>query len=828
MNYTLRQIVDISGCKVIGNADAPLCIDTLLTDSRSLAYPDSTVFFAIRTPHGDGHRYIKELYDAGVRAFVCDSQYATLESMPQATFLVSDSPLATLQTIACYHRKTSYNTSVVGITGSNGKTVVKEWLYQLIGDKQNTVRSPKSYNSQIGVPLSLTLIQPDTELAIIEAGISKPGEMSSLVSMIVPDIAVITNIGSAHQENFSSLEQKALEKLQLAKNAKKIVFPADDAVIMKAINSQNIEGDKLYGWSADGTSSCACVHVDKIVCQDGRTEMTLKLSNETVVTFTIPFIDNASIQNSITSFVTALAMGYDPKELVERMNKLEPVAMRLEVKEGQRGLTLINDSYNSDINSLDIAIDFMSRRNQDATQKRVLILSDILQGAHDKKHLYETVASQIEKHKIDYLIGVGADLNKYSSLFKTPHANYQSTNLLVTSGELSKLHDATVLIKGARPFHFDRLTAYLEKRVHETILEVNLNAIVDNLNHYRSMMKPTEKIVCMVKASAYGAGSIEISKTLQDHKVDYLAVAVADEGVALRQGGIRSHIMIMNPEMTSFRDLFQFNLEPEVYSFKLLDSLIKVANRSSITNFPIHIKLDTGMHRLGFDPVRDIDKLIDILKHQTALKPCSVFSHFVGSDSDQFDDYTRHQFELYNKASLKLQSAFSHHIIRHICNSAAIERFPEYHLDMVRLGIGLYGINPFDNSVINTISTLKTTILQIRDVTQEDTVGYSRRGVLTRPSRIAAIPIGYADGLDRHLGRGNGYCLVNGKKASYVGNICMDVCMIDVTDIDCKEGDSVEIFGPELPVTVLSEILDTIPYEILTSVSDRVKRVYFS
>lgn len=828
MNYTLRQLADITGCKVIGNANAPVKIDTLLTDSRSLAYPEGTIFFAIKTPHGDGHRYIKELYDAGVRVFVCDSLHARLDTMPQATFLTSGSPLAALQTIARHHRKSSCDTSVIGITGSNGKTIVKEWLYQLIGDKQNTVRSPKSYNSQIGVPLSLALIQPDTKVALIEAGISKPGEMSALASMIDPDIAVITNIGSAHQENFSSLGQKAREKLQLARNAEKVIFPIDDAVIMSEIRLLGIDKKKLYGWSAESSSPCAYVHVDKTVRQYGHTEMTLRLPSGKTVKFTIPFIDDASIQNSVTAFVTASAMGYDPAVLAERMSRLEPVAMRLEVKEGQRGLTLINDSYNSDINSLGIAIDFMSRRNHDSTQKRILILSDILQGIQDKRHLYETVAVLVERHKIDYLIGVGADLNKYSSLFKTPHTNYQTTNQLAASGELSRLREATVLIKGARPFHFDRITALLEKRVHETILEVNLNAVVDNLNHYRSMMKRTEKIVCMVKASAYGAGSIEISKTLQDHKVDYLAVAVADEGVALRQGGIRSHIMVMNPEMTSFHDLFQFNLEPEVYSFRLLDSLIKAANRSGITNFPIHIKLDTGMHRLGFDPVKDIEKLTDMLKCQTALKPCSVFSHFVGSDGKQFDSYTRHQFELYDKASLQLQKAFSHHIIRHICNSAAIERFPEYHLDMVRLGIGLYGINPFDNSVINTISTLKTTILQIRDVPKTDTVGYSRKGMLARPSKIAAIPIGYADGLDRRLGRGRGYCLVNGEKARYVGNICMDVCMIDVTDINCKEGDSVEIFGSGLPVTVLAEMLDTIPYEILTSVSDRVKRVYFS
>ena len=413
------------------------------------------------------------------------------------------------------------------------------------------------------------------------------------------------------------------------------------------------------------------------------------------------------------------------------------------------------------------------------------------------------------------------------SAFTIPCKHFATTGQLIQSHLLDTLHDAIVLIKGARIFRFDKITALLEKRVHETILEVNLNAVVDNLNHYRSLMKPDTKIVCMVKANAYGAGSIEVCKTLQDHKVDYLAVAVADEGVALRQAGIHSHIMIMNPEMTAFHDLFAYNLEPEVYSFKLLHALIHAANHEGITNFPVHIKLDTGMHRLGFDPEADVEQLIDALSQQSAVRPVSVFSHFVGSDGDTFDDFTAHQFALFDKASLRLQQAFPHRILRHICNSAGIERFPQYHLDMVRLGIGLYGINPFDNSVINTISTLRTTILQIRDVPSTDTVGYSRWGKLSRNSRIAAIPIGYADGLSRHLGNRKGYCLVGGRKASYVGNICMDVCMLDVTDIPCQPGDEVEVFGDNLPVTVLSDLLDTIPYEVLTSVSERVKRVYF-
>lgn len=389
------------------------------------------------------------------------------------------------------------------------------------------------------------------------------------------------------------------------------------------------------------------------------------------------------------------------------------------------------------------------------------------------------------------------------------------------------LRDEVILLKGARPFGFDQITELLVQKVHETILEVNLSAVVENPNWYRSFMKPETKLVCMIKADAYGAGSVEIAKTLQDHRVDYLAVAVADEGVTLRRNGITSNIMIMNPEMTAFKTMFDFDLEPEVYSFRLLDALIKAAEKEGITGFPVHIKLDTGMHRLGFDPEHDMEKLIDRLKHQNAVIPRSVFSHFVGSDDDSFDDFSAHQFELFDKASKQLQAAFDHKILRHICNSAGIEHFPERQLDMCRLGLGLYGINPRNNEIINNVSTLKTTILQIRDVPAGDSIGYSRKTILDRDSRVAAIPIGYADGLNRHLGNRHGYCLVNGQKAEYLGNICMDVCMIDVTDIDCKEGDSVEIFGDHLPVTVLSDALDTIPYEVLTGISNRVKRVYF-
>ena len=542
----------------------------------------------------------------------------------------------------------------------------------------------------------------------------------------------------------------------------------------------------------------------------------------------LPFIDRASKENAGACAAVAKYLGLNDELISERLKHLEPVAMRLEVKEGQRGCTLINDSYNSDINSLDIALDFMNRRPEQKGRKRTLILSDIYQSGMTPETLYREVSVLCEKRGVEKFIGIGPQIKSEANQINIFEKYfYESCEEFIDSKVFNNLRNEVVLIKGARPFGFDHLTELLEQKVHETILEVNLNALVDNLNFYRSFMKPETKIVCMVKADAYGAGAVEVAKTLQDHRVDYLAVAVADEGVTLRKAGITQNIMIMNPEMTSFKTMFEYELEPEVYSFRLLDALIKAARKEGITGYPVHIKLDTGMHRLGFNTSLDIEKLIDILHHQQAVVPRSVFSHFVGSDSANFDEFSALQFERFDMASKRLQAAFPHKILRHMDNSAGIEHFPERQLDMCRLGIGLYGVDSIDNRILNTVSTLKTTILQLRHVPKEETVGYSRKGVLTRDSVIAAIPIGYADGLNRHLGRGRCYCLVNGKKAPYVGNICMDVAMIDVTDIDCKEGDIVEIFGNHLPVTVLSDCLDTIPYEVLTGISNRVKRVYF-
>ena len=823
MFYSLEKVTALIGARRFGNAEAR--IDWLLTDSRSLAFPETTLFFALRTPVGDGHKYIPDLYRRGVRNFVVGTVPENHETdYPDANFLRVLSPLKALQRLAERHRE-EYVLPVIGITGSNGKTVVKEWIYQLLMLSMNVTRSPRSYNSQVGVPLSVWLLDERSRIGVFEAGISQPGEMQALRAIIQPTIGVMTNIGPAHQENFSTIQEKCHEKLLLFKDAKVLIYNEDEAVVAECVKDFGFSG-RLFSWSRKDENATVFVRAIEPT-EDGKTRIAY-FFNGTAAEYTLPFADEASIQNSITALCVCLYLGLTPADIARRMALLEPVAMRLEVVQGVRGCTLINDAYNSDAAALDIALDFMNRRaKEQAAKGRTLILSDIFQTGIPAEELYAKVAEMLKSRGVERLIGVGPAISAAHTLFPIKKSFYPTSEALLESGELDTIHDEIILLKGARNFGFEQIAKALSLRVHETTLDVNLEAIAENLHFYRSFMKPETKLTCMVKASAYGAGSVEIAKTLQERGVDYLAVAVADEGAELRRAGITAGIIVMNPEMSAFGTLFEYELEPEIYSFNLLDALIRAARRQGITDFPVHLKLDTGMHRLGFNPKTDIPVLIDRLSHQRALIPRSVFSHFVGADSDGFDDFSEKQFKLFDEASRTLQAAFPHKILRHICNSAGIERFPERHLDMVRLGLGLYGIDPIDNRVLHNVATLRTTILQIRDVPAGDSIGYSRKTVLDRPSRIAAIPIGYADGLNRHLGNRRGYCLVNGQKADYVGNICMDVCMIDVTDIPCREGDSVEIFGDALPVTVLSDLLGTIPYEVLTSVSNRVKRVYF-
>jgi len=824
MNYTIEKITTLLGARRIGSTDAQ--IGWLLTDSRSLCFPEETLFFALKTLRNDGHRYIEDLYRRGVRNFVVEYIPDKIEA--DANYLKVPSPLAALQRLAERHRD-EFDIPIIGLTGSNGKTMVKEWLYQILSEDYVVTRSPKSYNSQIGVPLSVWLLNEQSEVGLFEAGISQMGEMETLKDIIQPTIGVLTSLGTAHQENFRSLEEKCMEKLLLFHGSRVIVYNSDNDVISRCIRRFGFKGEKI-GWSRESISAPLYIESEKSHKEsDGTAVEVTYIYKGTRGKYLLPFFDEASLECSFACAAVALYLGVTPEQLSERMLRLEPVAMRLEVKEGQRGCTLINDSYNSDINSLDIALDFMSRRVNDKRQ-RTLILSDIYQSGMTSETLYREVSDLCVKRGVSRFVGIGTDLQQQQAVINVPEKSFFATTRDFLNSDLFRqIHDEVVLIKGARAFGFDLITELLEQKVHETILEVNLNALVDNLNYYRSFLKPETKLVCMVKADAYGAGAVEVAKTLQEHRVDYLAVAVADEGVTLRRQGITQNIMVMNPEMTAFKTMFDYDLEPEVYSFRLMDALIHAAEIQGITGWPVHIKLDTGMHRLGFDPERDMDEVIRRLKSQNAIIPRSVFSHFVGSDSDDFDSFSTMQFQKFDKASKQLQAAFSHKILRHMDNSAAIEHFPERQLDMCRLGLGLYGYDPRESkqATLHPVSTLKTTILQLRHVPKDETVGYSRKGILKRDSVIAAIPIGYADGLNRHLGRGACYCLVNGQKAPYVGNICMDVAMIDVTDIDCQEGDMVEIFGEHLPATILADVMQTIPYEVLTSVSGRVKKVYF-
>ncbi len=822
MTYDIKQIARIiaSGSCLPRQA----VIGRLLTDSRSLSFPDDTLFFAIKTPKGDGSDYISSLHKNGVRSFVVNDDPRNKElprKYPNSNFIFVRNSLEGLQSLA-RHAREEFHGPVVAITGSNGKTVVKEWLCQLLNGVYSVTRSPKSYNSQIGVPLSLWLIDESTEMGIFEAGISQPGEMASLREMIKPTIGILTNIGEAHQENFTSEKEKCLEKLELFKQCQALVYNADDELVAGCIG-EYLKGIEHIAWSRRN-EDCK-LFVKSITKKETETEIEYLWNNETGGSYVLPFTDDASIENSFTCMALCLHLGMDKESLRSKIGRLEAVEMRLEVIEGNNNCIIINDSYNSDLSSLSIALNFLERRGRGGKRKKTLILSDLLENESDSKSLYKSVAGIITDKKLDNIICIGTGTRELKQYLDGKTMFYDSTPEFMASAEIER-RDEIILVKGARRFHFEEIAERLQQKIHKTVMEVNLNSMIANLNHYRMKLKPGTKVVCMVKAAAYGNGAMEIARTLQDQNVDYLAVAVADEGVELRNAGITTPIMVMDPDPSSFNTLFRHNLEPEIYDFRILDKMVSAAQHSGITGYPVHVKLDTGMHRLGFEQ-KEMGRLADKLKSQSALLPKSVFSHFAASDATAFDGFTASQAELFSQMADELQKHFKHKIIRHICNTAGIERFPQYHFDMARIGLGLYGINPIDNSIINNVSSLMTTILQIRELAPGETVGYGRNATMKRQSRIATIPIGYADGLSRKLGNGNGHCIVNGEKALYIGNICMDACMIDVTGIDCNEGDKVEIFGSNLPVTDMARWLETIPYEILTLISNRVKRVYF-
>jgi len=788
-------------------------INHLLTDSRKLRYPESTLFFCLDGNGRNGTEYIEELYHKGVRHFVVKTDYT---SSLDAKFVHCQCPIALLQQIAKYHRQ-FYEGQSIAITGSNGKTVVKEWLFQLLSKQYYTYRSPKSYNSQVGVPLSLWEIPLKSKIAIIEAGISLPDEMAKLENIIKPNIGIFTNLGNAHQENFSSLEEKAKEKLKLFAQSELIIYREDD-ILVSSLIKKTYPDKKLITWSLEDPKAHYYITADK------KTQA-IKLfeDGQQLGSYPFPFTDMASLENIGHCIITALQLGISPATI--DISKMEAIAMRLEHKQGIQGCSLINDAYNSDILSLGIALDSLDQLSISKHLSKTVILSDIEQSGLAADNLYHQISSLLKAKKINRLIAIGAQLSKYKYLFNFQEQEFhQDTNSYLQHFSAEQFKNEAILFKGARSFKFEGIIRLLEERRHQTILEIDLNALRENFLHFRRLLRPETMIMGMVKAFAYGSGSLEVARALQQQGCNYLAVAVADEGVDLRNSGITLPIAVMTPERNSFEVMMQYNLEPAIYSFSELKAFIEVAKDAQIQNYPVHLKFDTGMHRLGFTE-GDIDELTTLIVSQDYLKPVSVFSHLSSADEEAWDAFTKQQISTFTSICTSLEDKLKYPLIKHILNSAGTERFTSHQFDMVRLGIGMYGIS-ITKQKMQQIATLKTAITQTRSLEKDETVGYGRKGVLTKASRIATLPIGYADGIRRALGNRNGHVIIKGQKAPFVGNICMDLSMVDITDIEAQEGDEVILLGEDITAETIAQQINTIPYEVFTSISQRVKRVY--
>lgn len=812
-------------------------VQELIIDTRKITNAAHALFFALKGTLRDGHQFIPAAYQKGIRLFVVSGSIEQA-AFPGALFLQVEDVLAALQVIGAHHRA-GFSYPVIGITGSNGKTIVKEWLYDLLAqcspynEQAGPVRSPKSYNSQIGIPLSTWLMQVNNTIGIFEAGISKPGEMELAEAIIRPDIGIFTNIGDAHNEGFENITEKIREKLKLFSHTRQLVYCKDQERLDREISAWLPERNAgalapltCFTWSL---SREADLNIRSVVTNDTATHIKADYLSEQI-SIEIPYTDKAYVENAIHCWACLLLLGIAPQHISELMRNLQPVAMRLQLVEGVNNCTIINDTYNSDYTSLKIALDFLHQ--QKGQQKKVLILSDIQEVRQDKEGFYAKVAQLIAQKGIDELIAIGPKLTAHRHLFARYHhfeqSFYTDTRAFLDQFQARQFNNVTILLKGARSFEFEKIESLLEAKTHKTILEVDLSAIQNNLRVYQSMLQPGVKLMAMVKAFAYGTGSVEIANVLQYEGVDYLTVAYLDEGIALRKAGITLPIMVMSPEFGAFEQMINWKIEPEIFSMQSLETFIKAAELMETEGYPVHIKLDTGMHRLGFNEP-DIPQLIKILHQTRAIKVQSIFSHLAGSDAASFDDFTQQQAAAYQRMSSALIAELPDQPILHICNTSAISRFPELQFDMVRMGIGMYGVdpNPEVQKRLQNVATLKTTIAQVRDIKAGETVGYSRRGKLTEDSRIATVSIGYADGYFRDFGNGAGYMLVNGKPAATLGSVCMDMCMLNVTDIpEVKAGDRVTVFGADLPVTLLAEWAGTIPYEIITSVSQRVKRVY--
>lgn len=813
MILTIRNIIPVINAQFLGNSISGI-IDNISIDSRSLQNDNSTLFFAIDGVNHDGHNFIPSLIEQnGVAYFVVEKLPSELDT--NANFLVVKNTIDALQKLAAYQRSL-FDFPIIGITGSNGKTIIKEWLNFLLSPDYNIIRSPKSYNSQVGVPLSVLGINEKNNLGIFEAGISTINEMENLQRIIQPTIGVLSNIGSAHDEGFQDIGQKIKEKLKL--------FTAVEILILnknKTIEAFLNPKIKTFTWSSDNGKADVFVIANEIF---EATELKITF-NKSCFTIKIPFQDQASVENAIQCFMVMLHFGYNQETIEERMQLLYPVEMRLKVKNGINNTTIIDDSYSSDFQSLKIALDFLE--NQKQHKKKTLVLSDIVQSGLITEELYSKVSQLIISNKIHRVIAIGKTILGYKHKFPNCIA-FNDTNDFINAFETLSFDNESILIKGARHFHFEEIVSLLEEKTHETVLEINLNAISHNLNFFKSKLDSKTKMMVMVKAFGYGNGGFEIAKLLSHHKVDYLGVAFADEGIALKNAGIDLPIMVLNPESTSFLAIIQHQLEPEIYSQKGLNAFLKIAEQKRLYHFPIHIKLDTGMHRLGFQ-LNDFPELISKLKENTTVEVKSILSHMATSDDLEHQDFALSQIALFEELSSVIIKELKIYPIRHLLNTSGISNYPQAQYDMVRLGIGLYGISNDDDEQkqLETVGTLKSIISQVRVIQKGESVGYGRRFIAEKETKIATIPIGYADGISRHLGNSVGYVMIKNKKAPIVGSVCMDMLMVDITNIDCKEGSEVILFGKEPSVNQIAKLLDTIPYEVLTSISQRVKRIFY-
>jgi len=786
-------------------------IEHITIDSRSPQNNQNTLFFAIQGPNFDGHFFINDLINKGVQNFIVTN--IPENTANKANFYIVKNTLVAFQDLATYYRNL-FHIPILAITGSNGKTIVKEWLNFLLSPELQIIRSPKSYNSQVGVPLSIFGINEAHQFGIFEAGISTVNEMQNLQKMIQPTLGILTNIGSAHNEGFENNEQKLQEKLQLFKNVAVLIHQKNNFI---EHFTQNIP---TFTWSF---SDDADVLISKTK-KDKNTLIIVDFQSQKQEIF-IPFLDEASIENAIHCIVLMLYLKYDLQTIAHRCSDLFPLEMRLKLKKGIHNTTIIDDSYSSDYQSFKIALDDL--KNQNIHQKSTVIISDIVQSGLNEETLYQNIAQLFQDNHCERIITIGKEIFKHQKKFYNVFA-FENVSDFLSYFDTFSFANETILIKGARHFQFEKIVSLLQEKTHETVLEINTNALIHNLNYYKKKLKSSTKIMVMIKAFGYGNGGIELAKILENQKVNYFGVAFADEGINLKNNGIKVPVMVLNPEISSYESIILHGLEPEIYSFKGLKQFIKICQEKNIQNYPIHLKIDTGMHRLGFEE-HQILELIFILKQQNQVKIISILSHLAASDAQEFEEFTNQQINEFKNICQNIENQLNITSIKHILNSSGISNYTDSQLDMVRLGIGLYGISndETEQKYLENVSTLKSVISQIKTIKPNESVGYGRRFMAQEITKTATIPIGYADGISRLWGNGLGYVLINNQKATILGSICMDMMMVDITSIDCEEGDEVIVFGTQPTLNEIAKTTQTIAYEVIAGISQRVKRIFY-